>query len=193
MVAVNLSFQEIYAELRPKILHYLTRLVGEFEAEDLTQEVFLKVSRSLETYRGEAQISTWVFRIATNAALDKLRSPGFRQDHQAGCFSLPEGGEPAGKLEKEIADQNLWTGEERPSLEQEIFRMQRLDCYQGYIESLPINYRTVVALSELGELAVSQIAEVLGLSVDTVKIRLHRGRARLLKELRLHCRPEDWL
>jgi RNA polymerase sigma-70 factor (ECF subfamily) len=193
MSAVNLSFQEIYAEFRPKILRYLTRLVGEFEAEDLTQEVFIKISRSLEVFRGEASISTWVFRIATNAALDKLRSPGFIQNNQADSLNLPGGGEPAGRLEKEVADQDIWTGEETPSIEQEIFRLERLGCYQGYIESLPVNYRTVVALSELGDLAVSQIAEVLGLSVDTVKIRLHRGRARLLKELRLHCRPEDWL
>ena len=58
---------------------------------------------------------------------------------------------------------------------------------------MPLNYHTVVALSELEDLAASEIAEILGLSLDTVKIRLHRGRGRLLQELRTHCKAEDWL
>jgi RNA polymerase sigma-70 factor (ECF subfamily) len=56
-----------------------------------------------------------------------------------------------------------------------------------------MNYRTVVALSELEGLAPAEIAEILGLSVGAVKIRLHRGRAQLLRELREHCKAEDWL
>jgi len=51
----------------------------------------------------------------------------------------------------------------------------------------------VVALSELGDLAVDEIAAVLGLNPSTVKMRLHRGRSRLLRELKAHCRAEDWL
>jgi len=56
-----------------------------------------------------------------------------------------------------------------------------------------VSYRTVVALSELDDLAANEIAEILGISVDVVKIRLHRGRARLLQELKTHCNAEDWL
>ena len=56
-----------------------------------------------------------------------------------------------------------------------------------------MNYRTVVALSELEGLVASQIAGILGLSVNVVKTRLHRGRARLLQDLRTHCNAEDWL
>jgi len=56
-----------------------------------------------------------------------------------------------------------------------------------------MNYQTVFVLSELGELTNSEIAETLGLSLDVVKIRLHRGRAKLLRELRTHCKAEEWL
>jgi RNA polymerase sigma-70 factor (ECF subfamily) len=193
MGVVNLTFQEVYTEFRPKILQYLNRMVGEFEAEDLTQEVFVKVSRSLNTFRGESKLSTWIYRIATNAAFDKLRDPTFKRFTQAESLTLPSTDERPEKIEIEVVDQDFWTGEEAASLEQEYFLKERLLCYQKYVENLPVNYRAVIALSELGEMAAGEIADILGLSLDTVKIRLHRGRARLLKELRSHCQPEDWL
>lgn len=76
---LELEFQKIHETFRPKIHRYLTRLLGELEAEDLTQEVFVRVSRALPTFRGESQLSTWLYRIATNAAIDRLRSPSFQQ------------------------------------------------------------------------------------------------------------------
>src|SRR4030066_2023807 len=65
---------------RPAIVRYLSRIVGRLEAEDLAQEVFVKVGRGLPGFRGESRISTWIYRIATNAALDRLPPPPFRQD-----------------------------------------------------------------------------------------------------------------
>jgi RNA polymerase sigma-70 factor (ECF subfamily) len=162
--------------------------VGEYEAEDLTQEVFVKVSRALSSFRGESQLSTWIYRIATNAALDKLRDPSFKRIVQNG---LPEEG--PNSAETEVEDKDAWTGEEAPSPEQRLFRKERYECYCNFIENLPVNYRAVVALSELEELAANEIADILGLSVDVVKIRLHRGRTRLLQELKAHCKAEDWL
>jgi len=70
----NRSFQEIYERFQPGVLRFLSRLVGEEEAEDVTQEVFLRVDRGLEGFRGESSIGTWIYRIARNAALDHLRS-----------------------------------------------------------------------------------------------------------------------
>lgn len=193
MSEVSLNFLEIYTEFRRKILRYLARMVGEYEAEDLTQEVFVKVSRALNTFRGESKLSTWIYRIANNAAMDRLRNPSFKQMVQAQSLSLPPTPESPGACEDEVVDQDFWTGEAAVSPEQELFLRQRSDCYQNYIQNLPVNYRAVVALSELDELAVSEIAAILGLSPEVVKIRLHRGRAKLLKELRAHCKPEDWL
>jgi RNA polymerase sigma-70 factor (ECF subfamily) len=161
--------------------------VGEYEAEDLTQDVFIKISRALQTFRGESQLSTWIYRIATNAALDRLRDPSFKRIIQDG---LSDGSDPA---EMEVEDKDIWTGEEILSPEQQLFRKERFECYCDCIESLPLNYRTIVALSELEALAANEIAEILGLSLDVVKIRLHRGRTRLLQELKSHCKAEDWL
>jgi RNA polymerase sigma-70 factor (ECF subfamily) len=181
------DFQKIHDEYRPRIRLYLARLVGEFEAEDLTQEVFLRISRSLQSFRGEAQLQTWIYRIATNAAVDRLRAPSYKY---AAASALDPDAEMG---EDEIEDRDLWTGEPAPSLEEQVFRNEGLDCYCDFIEQLPENYRLVVALNQLGELTAREIAEALGLSLEAVKIRLHRGRARLLQELKAHCKAEDWL
>jgi RNA polymerase sigma-70 factor (ECF subfamily) len=76
------NFAAIYADLQPKVLRYLTGLVGPDEAEDISQNVFLKVHAGLKDFRGEASLSTWIYRIATNAALDRLRSRSFREAAQ---------------------------------------------------------------------------------------------------------------
>lgn len=180
-----LIFEKIHDEFRSKIQRYLTRIVGEFEAEDLTQEVFVKVNRALVAFKGESRISTWIYRIATNAALDKLRSPAFKRSGQKEL--------PAETGETEIDEAETRGQDETPSPEERLFLRERYDCYCNFIEALPINYRAVVVLSELENLAVGEIADILGLSVEVVKIRLHRGRAKLLQELKAHCRSEDWL
>ncbi|MBI4671453.1 MAG: sigma-70 family RNA polymerase sigma factor [Chloroflexi bacterium] len=182
-----LDFQTIHADFRPKIQRYLTRLVGVYEAEDLTQEVLIRISQSLHTFRGESKLSTWVYRIATNAALDRLRAPSFKRTIQNELSDVSHASERA------CAEQDVLTGGALASLEQQLFRKERSECYRDYIENLPLNYRMVVALSEFEELAANEIAEILGLSLDVVKIRLHRGRARLLQELKAHCKAEDWL
>lgn len=178
----ELEFQEIHDTFRPKIHRYLTRLVGEHEAEDLTQEVFVKVSQALKTFRGESQLSTWIYRIATNAALDRLRSPSFRQMVQKRLAN-----DSIALAEIEPSDKDVWTGEETPSLETSLIRKEMNECIRNFIENLPTDYRTVVVLNELQELTNNEIAEILGLSLDVVKIRLHRARARLRKELETHC------
>jgi RNA polymerase sigma-70 factor (ECF subfamily) len=68
-----MDWHTIFNEYRPKIYRYLVRLVGPLEAEDLTQEVFLKVNQGLAGFRSEAKVSTWLYRIATNAAVDLHR------------------------------------------------------------------------------------------------------------------------
>lgn len=187
MCDVVLDFECNYAEYRQKILRYLSRLVGEFDAEDLTQEVFVKINRALPGFRGESLLSTWIYRIATNAALDRLREPDFKrtvENNPPENFEVDERG---------FSDQDVWDDEDTPLPEQQVFRKQRSECYQDYIENLPLSYCTVVALSEMGELSAGEIAGMLGLSRDVVKIRLQRGRAKLLRELRKNCKAEGWL
>ncbi len=183
--APELDFQQIHAEFRPRIQRYLAGLVGEFEAEDLTQEVFVRVSRGLGSFRGESKLSTWIYRIATHAAFDKMREPSFRRAAQAEPAEDAAAGEGEGR--------EVWTGESPPSLEEQVHHAERLDCYCEQLQSLPENYRLVVALNQLEDFTAKEIAEILGLSVDVVKLRLHRGKARLLAELKARCYPEDWL
>ncbi len=177
------EFEKIHETFRPRILRYLTRLVGESEAEDLTQEVFVKVSQALPDFRGESQLATWIYRIATNAAIDKTRTSSFQRDTRTN--SLDESLETEGE-EAAIRD-------ETPSLEQWLMRKEMIQCFEDFVEKLPVNYRTAIVLSDLEGLTNIEIAEVLDLSLDVVKIRLHRGRARLLEELKTHCKVEDWL
>lgn len=181
------DFQQIHADFRPRIQRYLTRMVGEYEAEDLTQEVFVKISQTLHTFRGESKLPTWIYRIASNAALDKMRSPSFKRMAPGEFSDYSDSGDI------EIKAKDVWTRDEALSPEQQLFREERFVCYRNCIKNLPENYRMVVALSELKELAANEIAGVLGLSVEAVKMRLHRGRTRLLEELRNHCKAEDWL
>ena len=178
----EMEFNKIHDAFRPKILRYLTSVVGRRDAEDLTQEVFVKVNQALGTFRGESQLSTWLYRIATNTALDKLRSPSFRQSGQK---SLSE--ESMTESEIEIADKDAWTGEKKPSLETSLIRKEMNACVRGIVEKLPENYRIVVGLSDLEGFKDEEIAEILGVSIQTAKVRLHRARARLKKKLETQC------
>ncbi len=177
-----LEFQKVYEDFQPKIIRYLAHLVGETEAEDLTQEVFIKVNEALGTFRGKSKLSTWLYRIATNAALDRMRSPSYKRTVQncSSDFEVEDSGTG-------IVDQNAWTGEKTPLVEHQIFRREMNDCIQGYIERLSEDYRTVLVLSEFEGLRDSEIADVLGVPSGTVKIRLYRARERLKQELGENC------
>ena len=176
------NIQEIFDTFQPKINRYLTRLVGEGDAEDLTQEVFIKINKALIDFRGESKISTWIYRIATNAALDKLRIPSQKNDVQ-NCSSILDVEDPIA----EIADQNAWTGEKAPLVEHQVFWKEMTDCIQGFINSLPGDFRTVLLLSEFEGFKDNEIAGILGLPSSTVKIRLHRARERLKQKLEQNC------
>jgi len=177
-----LNFQQIYKEYQPRILRYLIRLAGKYEAEDLSQEVFIKVEGGLNDFRGESKLSTWIYRIATNTVVDRMRSPSFKN-------KVDETTSPA-KLkgnDADIVDRNQFTGEEVESADQKYVRKEMNTCIRNFIENLPEDYKTVVILSELEELKNKEIAEILHISLDTVKIRLHRARTQLRKKLESNC------
>ena len=173
------TFDNLYSSFQPVILRYMTRLVGEHDAEDLTQEVFLKISRSLKNFKGDSQISTWIYRIATNTALDRLRC---RYERNVTQKSLP--------IDEIIdeEDKNIWTGEEVPTIEQQLILLEMHQCIHKYMGRLPGNYQVVLALSEFEGFKNQEIAEILGLTLNAVKTRLHRARAKLKTELAAHCR-----
>jgi RNA polymerase sigma-70 factor (ECF subfamily) len=172
-----MDFQEIYTEFQPRILHYLSRLMGSEQAEDIAQEVFEKVNRSLDGFQGKSKLSTWIYRIATNTALDKLRSSSFK--HPSKQASLEE--------TAERKDKNAWTGQTETSSDQKVIRKEMSECVREYIDRLSPDYQTVLLLSELGGFKNKEIAEILEISLENVKVRLHRARAALKNELDNGC------
>jgi RNA polymerase sigma-70 factor (ECF subfamily) len=175
------DFKSVHDKFRPKVLQYLTRLVGEWDAEDLTQSVMLKVSDGLPGFRGESCIATWIYRVATNAALDKLRSTKAQRAH----VLLPIEG-PA-DVEHDLEDLHGVVEAQAPSAEAVVMRAEMSACIRGFVDRLPENYQTVIALSDLEGFKLSEVAAILGVSLETVKIRLHRARARLRSDLEAGC------
>ena len=178
----ELEFNRIYKEYQPKILRYLTRLTGMYEAEDLSQEVFIKVESGLKNFRGESKLSTWIYRIATNTAVDRMRNPSFK--YKVNDTTSPEVEQ---ENDLDIEDKDQFTGEKAESTDQQYIRKEMNSCIRNFIESLPENYKSVVILSELEELKNHEIADILNITLDTVKIRLHRARAQLRKKLESNC------
>ena len=172
-----MQFQEIYTEFQPKILHYLSRMMGPEEAEDLTQEVFEKVNRGLDGFKSQSKLSTWIYRIATNTALDKLRSSSFKHSSRQASRE-----ETAG-----TKDKNAWTGQSATSIDQKVIRKEMSECVREYIDKLLPDYQTVILLSELEGFKNKEIAEILEISLENVKVRLHRARAALKNELDDGC------
>lgn len=179
---MNTTFQDVYDEFHEGIRRYLGRLVGDADAEDVTQEVFVKVHKSLKTFKGESKLSTWIYQIATNAGLDRLRSAWYRQRNREVSVSAAPG-EPAIELE----DQDPCTTRKRPSIPEQIIKFEMNECVREFVDRLPPDYRTVILLSEMKDLKNQEIADILGISLHAMKIRLHRAKARLKKEFEAGC------
>ena len=174
------EFRKIYEDFHQRISNYLERMVGKNDAEDLTQEVFVKVNNALDEFKGESKLSTWIYRIATNAALDRIRSRAFRESKS----TMPL---PVTQEETEAADACALVAQTSLSAEREAVRNEMNECIREFVDRLPADYRTVIILSEIKDLRNQQIADILSISLDAVKIRLHRARARLKKEFEAGC------
>jgi RNA polymerase sigma-70 factor (ECF subfamily) len=172
------DFEKLHARFRPKIHTYLCRLAGESEADDLCQEVFVKVERSLGSFRNEAQLSTWIYRIATNSFHDRLRSPSFKQKSKEHPIEIDD---------HTLEDRDFITQQQKPGIDQQVIRSEMNDCIRGYIDQLSEDYRTVLLLSEEEGFKNREIAEILQISLDNVKIRLHRAKAKLKESLQSNC------
>lgn len=171
------DFAELYGEYYPKITRYLRRLVGEVEAEDVAQETFVKISRSLDSFRGESRLSTWMYRIATNTAMDHLRRPSIRNALRQGDGIGEVGEAPNADLFVDNA----------PLHDTLLIRKDMNECIRGLVNDLPENYRAVLMLSDLEGFTNAEVGDVLGLSLETVKIRLHRARLQLKKSMDHAC------
>lgn len=175
-----MEFQLIYKEYYPKILRYLTRLFDDKnEAEDFTQEVFIKVNEALDKFEGRSSLSTWIYKIATNLANDRFRSASFQKGAKqtlSGEF-----------LEENKEDKNVWTGKKEDTPDKMLEKKEMNACIKRYVEDIKENYKTIFVLSEYEGLKNQEIADILGLSLDTVKIRIYRARTQLKNKMEKGC------
>lgn len=157
------SFEELVRRYQRPIAAYVYRMVGDYDAAlDLTQEVFIKVYNSLSRYRSEFKFSTWIYKIAHNAAIDHLRRYAVREQALASEFD----GEP----------RIVSIESRRLTPEQESEREERRSEIESVVDELSPAYRELIVLRHSHDLSYDEIAEVTGLPLGTVKNRLFRAR-----------------
>jgi len=171
------SFADLHAAYFQRVVRYLGRLVGEQDAEDVAQEVFLKVSTGLSSFRGGSSLETWLLGVARHAGLDRLRRRVVRREEAHRPW--PDPGESGAEAASLVDD--------RPSAERQLIGEEMRACIRGRVDRLPEPYRSVLVQSESTGLSDAEIASQLGTTVGNVKIRLHRARARLREDLSCHC------
>jgi len=171
-------FRSLYDAHHRRVRAMLARTVVAHDAEDLTQTVFAKAAQALPEFRGEAQASTWLYRIAANVASDWLRSRARRE--MTLTVSLPdEGVRPAALGAAEI--------DEQPSPEERLAQKDVRECLRGEIAKLPDPLRTAFMLNALGGLSDEEIARMLGITRTNAKVRLHRARQEFRKIIAARC------
>jgi RNA polymerase sigma-70 factor (ECF subfamily) len=164
------SFEELVRRYQRPIAAYVYRMTGDYDAAlDLTQEVFIKVHNSLARYKSEFKFSTWIYKIAHNAAIDHLRRSAAREQ----ALTTNVDGE-----RREIVIESR-----RLTPEQESEQEERRGEIEAVVRTLPTAYRELIVLRHSHDLSYDEIAEVTGLPLGTVKNRLFRAREAMRDEL----------
>jgi RNA polymerase sigma-70 factor (ECF subfamily) len=168
------AFQILVSRYQGKLVNYINTLVHDYDLSvDLAQDTFIRVFRYADRYRGDYQFSTWVYRIATNLAIDELR-----RRERKGRFSLRH---MIGLFERD--GKPLPIPDVRPSPERTLDGKERLERLQVAVDSLPPNYRLPFLLKEVEDLSYEEICQVLQISMGTVKSRIHRAKMLLREKL----------
>ena len=174
------AFDQVVEEYEGRVTRYLTGFLGDGAlAYDLTQETFLRVHKNLDELRSPEARTAWIFRIASNLALDYLRSRSSRQDRQNVSLEadlLSTQGAGPFPLTEELS------AEDRLELE------EMAECLHHYIHELPETSRACLILRDLEGLGEGGVAEILGCSTGAVRVRTHRARKLLRQRLQQGCR-----
>jgi RNA polymerase sigma-70 factor, ECF subfamily len=181
MTQAAVAFRSMYDANHERIRRVLARIVGPQDAEDLAQTVFAKAAKALPTFRGDADTSTWLHRIAANVASDWLHS---RSTHEA-KLTVPLLGPSDDDADAAALSSADADGE--PSPEQLLSNKEMRDCIRREIGKLPETLRTAFMLSALGGLTDDEIARTLGISHNNAKVRLHRARQEFKKIIEARC------
>lgn len=166
----EMAFERLVVRHRQRVYRLARRLLGdEADAQDVTQETFIQVYRKLSSFRNESRFSTWLYRIATNAALMRRRAHSRRPTESLDSFAPRF--DDAGTHAATAAELSV------PSLLEETLDAKILaERVQAAVDRLPDLYRRPFILRDLEELDTAEVAELLGLQVATVRQRVHRAR-----------------
>lgn len=155
-----------------RIFRYIVSMIRDTaEAEDLTQDTFLRAYQRRDSLRDEGAQTAWLYRIATHVCLDRLRQYARRAPKET---------------QTDLDDIDI-AEPDTPSLQQTLERDEMSECVQRYLNRVSDSYRAVILLHDMHQLTVPEIAELLGESLATIKIRLHRARRKLSLALRAGC------
>ncbi len=174
----ELTFESIYESYSTNLKNYLARITGSQEADDLLQDVFVKINRDLKNFKGLSSVKTWVYKIATHTAYDRLRTLSSKK--QKNCINPLLIGE-----NMVISDFHQHNNSEH--CDSKIIRKQMTSCVLDVIETIEEPYRTVIVLKDLEDFKNREIAQILQISLENVKIRLHRARKKLKMKLECKC------
>lgn len=168
------AFDYLVEKFRRPMVSFMYRMAhNQAVAEELAQEVFLRVYRSRTTYAADAKFTTWLYRIATNLAVNHARDT--RQERVADAVSLDEPDEETGTT-LDVADKNL-------TAEQDLLRRERMAAIRKHVMALPERQRLAVLMHKYQDLDYRQIAEVLKLSESATKSLLFRAYESLREKL----------
>ena len=163
------AFERFVAHFRAKVFHYSWLMCGQPEdAEEVAQETLLKVFENFDQLREPEHVRAWVFRIAKNACRMHRRKSVFAPAHELSLDELA----PTGELPASAVPPDA-----------ELLRVELRNVLDRIISELPQSYRAVVLLRDVEELSTEETAQILDLSTDVVKTRLHRGRLAMRQKL----------
>ena len=163
----ELSFELLLRRYRTPLVNFLNRMVRDTgQAEDLAQEVFMRVYRARKDYEPNAKFTTWLFRIATNLALNSLRDGRHRLMEVSIDQKLDDGEQEQARLD--VADKT-------PNIESRLVQQDRAAVIRSAVESLPEKQRAAVLLHKYVELDYSEIARTLECSESALKSLLFRA------------------
>jgi RNA polymerase sigma-70 factor (ECF subfamily) len=178
------AFQELVAQFGDRVFNLVLRMVGDrAEAEDIAQEVFVTVWKSIESFRAEAKLSTWLLRIAANHAKNRIKYLARRATDKGGLDEAPESA--LADLGKAPAQSHF------SSPEAALEAAERGDALERAISDLDEDQRLVLVLRDIEELSYDEICEITGLPEGTVKSRIHRARLALKERLEQDDREDS--
>lgn len=173
------AFNEVVARYKTKVYNYIYRMTSSSEdAEDLTQEVFIRMYTSIDSFRSQSSLNTWLFRIASNLCVDRFR----RGKNRTPAYSLDEpmrGPDFEGEAGHEVADT---TYEPQRLLE----NVEMAEQIQLALTQLPEKLRATLLLHDVEGLPYEEIAQVVGCPLGTVKSRLFNARMQLRQRLSVY-------